>query len=72
MLGLKIDFELQPFQAKFSHHPKMSTQESSLETKDMEAMLEKGAIQKTSAKQLLWQSLLIKQKGWGEKGATDL
>ena len=50
MLGLKIDFELQPFQAKFSHHPKMSTQESLLETKE----------------------ILIKQKGWGEKGATDL
>lgn len=41
----------------------MSTQESLLVTKEMEAMLEKGTIQKTSVKRLLRQSLLSKPKG---------
>ena len=53
MLCLKKDFKLQPFQAKFSHHPKMSTQESLLVTTETEAMLGKGAIQERSVKELL-------------------
>lgn len=68
MLCLKKDFKLQPFQAKFSHHPKMSTQESLLVTTETEAMLGKGAIQERSLKELLWQSLLSKEKGYGGWG----
>ena len=48
--GLKIDFILEPFQEKVPHHPKMSGQESLLVTKEVESLLKKGAIQKTSVK----------------------
>ena len=48
--GLKIDFILKPFQEKVPHHPEMSAQEFWLVTKEVESMLKKGAIRKTSLK----------------------
>ena len=48
--GLKIDFILEPFQKKVPYHPKMPAQESWLVTKEVESMLKKGVVQKTSVK----------------------
>ena len=68
--GLKMNFILEPFQEKVPHHAKMSPQESWLVTKEVESMLKKGAIRKTSVKkgQFLSNLFLVGKKD----GGTDL
>ena len=72
--GLKTDFILEPFQKKVPHHPKMSAQESLLVTKEVETMLKKGTIQKTSVKkgQFFSNLFLVGKKDRGNRPAIKL
>ena len=65
----KKNFILEPFQEKVPHHPKMSAQESSLMTKEVESMLKKEVIQKTSVKkgQFLNNLFLVGKKDRGKQ-----
>ena len=57
-------FHVGTISGKNSKSSKKSTQESLLVTKEVEAILKKRVIQKTSAGAILVQPLVSKQKGW--------
>ena len=65
---------MEPFQEKVPHHPNMSAKEFLLVTKEVESMLQKGAIQKTSAKkyQFLSNLLLVGKKDTRNRPVINL
>ena len=74
MCGLKIDFILELFLEKVSTYPKISAQEFLLVTKEVESMLKKGAIQKTSVEkcQFLSKLFLVVRKNGGSRPVISI
>ena len=65
---------MEPFQEKVPHHPNMSAKEFLLVTKEVESMLQKGAIQKNISKKIsiLEQPAFSRKKGYEEQTCDKL
>jgi len=74
LAGLKLEFLREPIQVKPPHKAKISKEESLLVNKEVEAMLEKGAIQKTEFRegQFLSNIFLVTKKQGGYRPVINL